>query len=84
MLRCGVVAPSEVEGEIILSYPVSWHPGDLAHLLNSLVVAQRGNSVYQNLGRMDRQLPKWRNGLCLDPEYRVIWGVVHESSEICV
>lgn len=53
-------------------------------LLNSLVVAQRGNSVQQNVGGMGRELRKWRSGLCLAHEHRVIWGVVYESSEICI
>ena len=67
-----------------MSYPSSWYQGDLTFLLNSLVVAQRGKSVQQNVGGMGRQLRKWRNGLCLAHEYRVILGVVRESSEICI
>lgn len=64
-----------------MSYPSCWYQGDLILLLNSLVVAQRGKSVQQNVGGMDRQLRKWINGLCLAHEYRVILRVVHESCE---
>lgn len=54
-------------------------------LVISLVIAHRGNSVWQDVGGKDgmgRQLRKWRNGLRLAREHRAISGVVYESSKI--
>lgn len=71
-----VVVSFQVEGEIVISYPSRRYQGDLTLLVISLVVAQRGNSVWQDLGGTERQLPKWRSGLCLAHEHKAILGVV--------
>lgn len=71
-----VVVSFQVEGEIVISYPSRWYQGNLTLLVISLVIAQRGNSVWQDLGGTDRQLYKWRSGLCLAHGHKAILGVV--------
>lgn len=43
-------------------------------LLNFPFDAQRDNSMWQDLGGMDRRLCKWRNGLCLAYEHSHFGG----------
>lgn len=76
MLGSRVVVSFPVEGDIVISYPSRWYQGGLTLLVISLVVAQRGNSVWQDLGGTDRQLHKWRCGLCLAHGHKAILGVV--------
>lgn len=76
MLGSRVVVSFQVEGEIVISYLSRWYRGDLTLLVISLVAAQRGNSVWQDLGGTDKQLHKWRSGLCLAHGHKTILGVV--------